>query len=194
MGVIGEAFSETLPTVSTTAGPTWASSINAALTEIMARCAALLDSTSIELTTGDVIHGTRYMHAGAAAGQSLTATWTPGTGSTAAYWLGAGASDTVEFAPAVHRNTRITAVRMTGRSVATAWTFRVWLIDTAAGTRSQLGSTQTSGTSTSIEELSVTSLTTTLANGQHIIAEWTSGAALTRCIGIEVEYDRTVAT
>lgn len=193
MSIIGQAFTADPPAVGDS-GPTWASTLLTYLAEVEERLAAMLDSTSITLTTGDVIHGTRYLQQGAAAGQSLTATWTPGTGSTAGYWLGAGAANTVEFAPPLCRNQRVTALRMTGRSTGTAWTYRAWLVDVSAGTRTQLGSTQTSGVLTSIEELSITGLTTTLADNQNIVLEWTSGAASTRCLGIEVEYDRAVAT
>jgi hypothetical protein len=194
MGVIGTAISESLPTVGTTAGPTWASDLNAFLEEVTTRLEALIDSGSILLTTGDVKHSTRYVQQGAAAGQSLTATWTPATGATAGYWLGAGAADTVEFSPPIERNRRITALRMTGRSVGTAWTFKAWLVTHSTGARAQLGTTQTSGTATSIETLNITGLTTTLASGQSIVLEWTSGAALTRCIAVTAEYDRQVAT
>lgn len=193
-GVVGDSISESLPTVGVTTGPTWATQINAFLTEVRARLEADIDSGSITLTTGDVVHASRNVQMGAAACHSATATWTPGTGSTGAYWLGGGAANTVECAVPLERFQRVTAVRMTGRSTATAWTFRAWLVDTATGTRTQLGSTQTSGTATSIEELSVTGLTTTLADGQHIVLEWTSGAASTRMIAVEVTYDRTVAT
>lgn len=193
MSIIGQAFTADPPAVGDS-GPTWASTLLTYLAEVEERLAAMLDSTSITLTTGDVIHGTRYLQQGAADGQSLTATWTPGTGATAGYWLGAGAANTVEFTPPLCRYQRVTALRMTGRSTGTAWTFRAWLVDASAGTRTQLGSTQTSGTATSIEELSVTGLTTTLADNQNIVLEWTSGAASTRCLGIEVVYDRAVAT
>lgn len=141
----------------------------------------------------EALFATQHLQLGAAAGQSLTATWTPATGGVAAYWLGAGAANTVEFAIPLERSRRVTAVRMTGRSVGTAWTFRVWLIDEIAGTRAQLGATKTSGVASTREELAVTGLTTTLADGQHVVAEWTSGAALTRCYAVELEYDRKMA-
>jgi hypothetical protein len=193
---IGDALTESMPTVGVTAGPTWASDINAWAAEVEAAIEAMIDSDSITLTTGDVIHSTRRVLMGAGAGQgSSGATWTPPTGSTAGYYLATGAADTVEFHPRLEANQRITACRITGRCAGvTAWTAKAWLVDSAAGTRTQLGTTQTSGTAAAIEEMSITSLTTTLADGQYIELEWTSGAANNRCLAAEVQYDRTVAT
>lgn len=192
-GVVGDSFTQTVPTPGVTVGPTWASNINDVLTELITRVSADIDSASINITTGDVRHSTRNKQFGAAFCHSGTATWTPGTGATGAYWLGGGAANTVECAFEMDRNQRITAVRMTGRSVATAWTFRLWRIDHSAGTRTQLGATQTSGTATSIEELSITGLTETVDDNENIVAEWTSGAASTRMLAVEISYDRTTA-
>lgn len=194
MGVIGDAITQPLPTVGVTTGPTWASEIVDFLTEVQTRLEALVDSSSILLTTGDVKHVTRYLSLAAAMGMSTTATWTGGTGGTAAYWLGAGAANTVEFPIPMDRNRRITAVSMTGRSTGTAWTWRLWKIDRSASTRTQISTTQTSGTGTTIETLPITGLTETVAAGFDYVAEWTSGAVSTRCLGIEIAYDRQVAT
>lgn len=194
MSIIGQAFTADPPAVGD-AGPTWASTLLTYLAEVEERLAAMIDSTSILVTTGDVKHGTRYVHLPAALGQTGGATWTKGTGSTAGYFLGAAAGDTVEFGLPVERYRRVTAVRMTGRSTGTAWTYRLWKVDRTAGTRTQVGSTQTSGTATSIETLSVSGITETVADTPiDYIAEWTAGAASTRCLGVTVEYDRQVAT
>lgn len=194
MGVIGTAVGIALPTPGVTAGPQWASDLNTFLTEVKTRLESLINSSSITLTTGDVIHGSRTINLAAAAGQSGGATWTKGTGASAGYWLGAAAADTVELPIPLEVNQRLTAVRITGRSVGTAWTGRLWKIDTSAGTRTQVGATLTSNILTSIEELAITGLTETVANNIHYIIEWTAGAALTRFLGAEAVYDRTVAT
>lgn len=192
MGVLGQAISQPVPNVG---DANWGATLNALLIELIARCSTLIDSTSILITTGDVKHGTRTGQLGAAAAQSGGATWTKGTGSTASYWLGAAAADTVEWTLPMCKNERLTAVRVSGRSVGTAWTARVWLQDHSAGTRSQLGTTLTSGVLTSIEELPIPALTpTTLADNQDIVVEWTAGAALTRALAIEFDVDRQVAT
>lgn len=192
MGVLGQAFTQPLPAVN---DPSWGTTLNAALTEVIARVSTLIDSTSIAVTTADVKHGTRTLPLAAADGQSGGATWTKGTGSTAAYWLAVAATDTVEWRPPICRNERVTQVRVSGRSVATPWTARLWLVDITSGSRTQVGTTLTSGTTTSIEVLAVPGLTpVTLAANQHLVLEWTAGAALTRGIGLEVDFDRQVAT
>lgn len=192
MGVLGQAFAQPLPAVT---DPNWGPTVNAALNELIARCSTQIDSSSVTVTTGDVKHGTRTTHLGAAAAQSGGATWTKGVGSSSSYWLGAAAADTVEWTLPMCRNERLLAVRVSGRSVATAWTARVWLQDHSAGTRTQLGTTATSGALTSIEELAIPGgVSVTLADNQDIVVEWTAGAALTRALAIEFDFDRQVAT
>lgn len=194
MGILGQAISQVLPNI-LDAGTGWATAVNAYATELGQRCSTLIDSASILLTTGGFPHATVTIQAGAADGQGSGTTWTKGTGGTAGYHLGVGATDTVEWAIKLTRFQRLKAVRISGRSVGTAWTGRVWLVDHSAGTRTQLGSTLTSAALTTIEVLPVAGISPTqLAANQHIVVEWTSGAAATRALACEVDFDRVVAT
>lgn len=192
MGVLGQPFSQPLPAVN---DPSWGTTLNAALIEIIARVSTLIDSPSIAVTTGDVKHGTRTMQLGAAAAQSGGATWTKGTGSTSSYWLGVLAGDTVEWTLPLCKNERLSAVRVSGRSTGVAWNARVWLQDHTTLSRTQLGTTLISGVTTSIEEIVIPTFSaTTLAANQDIVVEWTAMAAGTRAIAIEFDADRQVAT
>lgn len=193
MGVLGQAFTPPLPAVG---DPNWGTTINAALIELIARVSTLIDASSIALSTADVIHGIRTEQIGAAAGQSGGATWTKGTGATGGYWLGAAAADTVEYPIRMAKNERVRALRVSGRSTGTAWTARLWVVDITTLARTQVGTTITSGVATSIEVLSMAGLGTgvVLAANQSLVVEWTAGAAASRSIGYEVDFDRAVAT
>lgn len=197
MGVLGQAFAY-VTSVLNDPTPGWVNNVNNILNELITRCSTLIDSASIALTTGDLIHGTRTIQVAAAIGQPSGATWVKGAGAAAGYFQGAAATDTVEVALKIHRYQQVTGVRVSGRSTTTAWTARVWLVDNSAGgggSRTQLGSTLTSGTATSVEQLAIPSFPATqLAAGQAIVVEWTAGAASTRFLGMEVDYKRVVNT
>lgn len=193
MGVIGSAFTPTLPSVDDD-GPGWAEDLNEVLTELITRASTQIDSTSIALTTGDVKHGTRPIHLGPAATKASSGiTWTPASGGSSAYHLSTGASDLVEWDLPLDRGQRLTAVRVTGRANgATAWSCRVWLHTTSAGTRTAISSTTSSAITAAIEEKTASGLTvTTLADGQYISVEWTSGASGNRALAMEFDVDRT---
>jgi hypothetical protein len=198
MGKIGDPFTQPQPTL-LEAGPAWASDNNGVTTELIARVAVPVDGPSIVLTQGEFPHATRTNTVAAADGQGSGTTWTKGAGATAGYHLAVGATDTVEYGSRLQTFQRLRNVFVTGRSVATAWTARLWLIDqnSAGGTRTQVGTTLTSAALTSVERLAIPgmpALGVQLAAGQSLVLEWTSGAAATRSMGCEFAFDRAVGT
>lgn len=196
MAAIGQPFTQPIPTINE-AGPAWGNDANAVFNEVISRLTQTIDSPSIALTTGDVKHATRTRLLGAASAMGPSADWNAASAGNSAFWAGAGATDSVEWVPPIEANQRLTAVRVTGRvaGVATAWSFKVWLNTPSAGTRAQLGTTQTSATTiNTISQLTLSGINTTLAAGQYISVEWISGAASNRAIHMEYDYDRQVAT
>lgn len=192
MGKIGDPFIPPLPLIGED-GPAWASDNNAVEAEAISRLSTLIDGTSISLTQAEFPHGLRPLVYPAAAGQGSGTTWTKGTGTAAGYHLAAGAADTVEWGIAIGLNQRLRQAWVTGRSTATSWVARVWLIDanSGAGVRSQIGSVTSAGL-TSVERLLITPVLFQLTAGQSIVVEWTSGSAAARAIQCECYYDRLV--
>lgn len=195
MGNIGDPFAPAQPTIGE-AGPAWASDNNAVAAELIARVIQKIDSGSISLTAAEFPHAARTIQVAAADGQSGGATWTKGTGTASGRWTGAAAADTVEVTLRLERNQRLRAVRVAGKSTATAWSARVWAVDATTGIRSQVGTTLISGVLTSFEFLPIPNwpgTPPTVAANIHYVLEFTAGAAGTLFIGAEYDYDRQVS-
>lgn len=192
MGKIGDPFTQVQPSIDED-GPAWASDNNAVAAELISRATQLIDGPSVSLSQAEFPHAQRPSVYPAASGQGSGTTWTKGVGIAAAYHLAAGASDTVEWGIIIGLNQRLRQAWVTGRSTATPWSAKIWLVDcnSALGVRSQIGSVVSAGL-TSVERLPITPIVSQLTAGQGIVVEWTSGSAAARALQCECYFDRIV--
>lgn len=192
VGVVGQPTTSPLPTPGVTVGPTWASQLNDALTELQQIIAQKLGNASLNITDADVKHGTRTVYYHAAAGVPVgTSAFTAGT---SMFWQGAAAGDTVTVPIEQAINERITAVAVYGRANgATAWSWKLYSQNLSTGVVTQIGSTQTSAITAAISKLPIAALTQTITSDVVFVAEWTAGASGNRVYGVEVQFDK-VAT
>lgn len=189
VGVIGQPTTNPLPTPGVDPGPAWASTLNAAISELQQIVAQKLGNASLNITDGDVLHGMKVIHVHAAA--AVPTGTSAFTGGTSMYWQGAAAGDTAAFSLPPAFNDRVRSVFVYGRANGTtAWTCKLYSQNMLTGVVTQLGSTLTSGTAAAIQALNFGALTQTLAADTVLLVEWTAGASGNRVYGVEVQFDK----
>lgn len=191
---IGTAMTTVLPTVGVDTDADGQAAVLDRLTECQEYLEARLGNDSLALGTDpDVFHGTRVQNIPGSAGLATVGSLTAPAIATP-YWVASGGTDEVCFPICLDVHQRIKAVSMYGRANgATAWTFKLWKIDMSVGSATQIGSTQTSAITLAISNLSVGSLTETIASGVYYVAVFTAGASGNRTYGCTVSYDRVQA-
>lgn len=148
----------------------------------------LIVGGTASIAEDDVKHSERVTSISAAAGSSPDATFHDD-----GYWISNAVSQSVDIALPLADGERIKAVLMYGRANgSSAWSFELWKLDLTARTKSQVGSTQTSGTAATGEAAAITGLTETVAQGYTYFARWNSGGtgSTHSFHGIEMTVDR----
>lgn len=189
MAGIGSPMLAPLPVPTITPGPTWASDLITFLQEVQTDIEGLVTNAGLNLSSvPEASHGDRITSYGAATGQTQGATW---LGSTSQYWVGAAGSDTVTYDIVLPVGERIKSVTYTGRANgALAWTGQLYKMTLASGTVVQISTTSTSGIAGTIERLTLSGLTETVASGVYYFCLWTAGGVAARSYGAEVLSDR----
>lgn len=183
---LGVPFTTPLPTPGVTASPTFEAQLIARHQEIQAKLEQKVGQGDLAVTTGDLAtHGNRPLELPAAGVTATDATYDVA----GAYWAAAAGGNTVVQALPVQPGQRIKVVACHGRNSGVAWTLKVFKVDKATGTVTELATVSSGVVAATIEKKSI-ALTETVLDDVGYFAKWTAGGAGDRYLGARLEVDR----
>lgn len=188
VGVIGQPTTSTLPTVSVTPGPDWASQLNAAISELQQIVAQKLGNGSLNITDADVKHGSRTVRFGPILASATAGT--PTLSSVGDAWTAAAGTDRIIWSLPLADNDRILSVSVYAEvAVATAWSFELQQWSALTGVFASIG-IATSTTAAGITKVTLSMSPTTVVSPQHYQIRWSAIGAGNKLRGAEIVYDK----
>lgn len=188
VGVVGQPTTNTLPTVSVTPGPDWASQLNAAISELQQIIAQKLGNASLNITDADVKHGARTVRYGP--NLAAATAGTPALSSVGDAWTAAAGTDRIVWSLPFADNDRITAISVYAEvAVATAWSAELQQWNALTGGFSSIA-TATSTTAAGITKLSLSMSPTAVVSPLYYQIRWSALGAGNKLRAAEVIFDK----